>query len=73
MTSALSHHFQMFCHISVDEVCRKIEELVHIHEQCFEHFFLMFKTLKVVARHAQLLEKKTPFTNVFFIVKWPKP
>jgi hypothetical protein len=29
MTSALSNHFQMFCHISVDEVCRKIEELLH--------------------------------------------
>ncbi len=28
MTSALNHDFQMFCHISVDEVCRKIEELL---------------------------------------------
>jgi hypothetical protein len=31
-TKALGNHFQMFHHTSVDEVCKKFEKLVPIHE-----------------------------------------
>jgi hypothetical protein len=47
MTSALSYHFQMFCHISVDEVCRKIEKLLHIHELMLYMSFISFDKKKI--------------------------
>jgi adenine C2-methylase RlmN of 23S rRNA A2503 and tRNA A37 len=69
----------MFCHISIDEVCRKIEELLPNKKKInlipfndkkkptlhttLKKKLTLFKTLKVVVHHAQLLEKKTPFTN----------
>ncbi len=77
MTRALHHHFQMFHHVNVDEVYRKIEVLLPIHMNlCYKSFIsfdkknlkilhtilketlALFKTLKVIVHHAQLLAQR---------------
>jgi hypothetical protein len=52
---ALGHHFQMFNHMSVDEVCRKFEKLLPIHEnganQCICQVKVVLTRLDMQVHH----------------------